>query len=239
MSFLKPQRVTQFTQESLEKQTHLVAPTSSNIWEAGTTHLAPLSDDQFTQAANFTTNTIRSARICRDLHDGESVQSYLNFVPIPTGLSQHPAICGPKLASQKLAIEELGTYAGKLLDHMQLDRTGPGQIGSESYAANQIYDSNCTIENLIRNMNEHNLCLQATVSHPNLSFRPFCTKITADDLTNCMNHTEGLVTSGVTSKFLKCTAKAVPDSMFFHIVQDADSGQHRFYSVNYTKRNSF
>lgn len=236
MSFLKPQIQTNFTPEFQE--THLVAPTSSNIWEAGTTHFAPLSDDQFTQAANFT-NTIRSARMCRDPHDGETVKSYLKFVPLPTGLSQHPAICGPELANQQLAIQELGTYAGKLLSHMQLDRTGAGQIGSESYAANQIYDSNCTIENLIRNMNEHNLCLQATVSHPNLSFRPFCTKITAEDLTNCMNHTEGLVTSGVTSKFLKCTAKAVPDSMFFHIVQDADSGQHRFYSVNYTKRNSF
>lgn len=243
MSFLKPagpRANANFAQESEER--HLISPESSNIWQAGTKHLAPKSDEKYMAGSLLSSTlhpTVRSGH--QELHPGRSVESYFRFVPSPTGLSLHPNLGGLESSNkQHLAIKELGEYAEGLMDHMHLTRTQElAHPEVQSYAAREMYKPHGSIETIADTMREHNLCLKATVSDSHLGFSPFCTKITADDLTNCMLHTNALQTSGVTSKFLKCTSKASPDSLFFHLIQDKNSGQHSFYSVNYTKRDRF
>ena len=230
MSFLAPVSRREL-EENGDATTH-VAPSEHNVWVAGApgvTKIAPRraispSPVRFTHQGE---------------HDGSSVHLYFQYSPLPVGLSSSrmPASVG----TQHAAMDELKRYSADIVEPMICQRVdGTQPTNGAIYESTTRYMSNATVENIATNMISHGLCLQCTVTDPMLSFQSFTTKITGEDLQNCSQHAQPIMSGGFKSKFIKTTSNVAPHSVLLHIIENPqDSTSHLFYGVSFKHMDKF
>ncbi len=227
--------VSRNTSSAETQEQQLLTPDENNIWTAGAA--APsLPKLRAVEERTATTSRVRSMH--QGSHHGQSVQAYMEFAPIPLGLSSSAA----DLPSTNMeAIKELSQYAKNLTEPMLCERVNlnTSPPGTEVYESVKAYAPNATVENIVSNMKTHGVCIKCTVSDPVLAFQPFTVKLTADDLQNCILHTQPVIAAGVESKFVKTVSQVAPHSVLFHIIKNPSTNQHHFYGINFTQRDSF
>lgn len=211
----------------------MLTPDEQNIWTAGTK--APALGVAKVQT---TANTSKVRSMHQGPHHGQSVQAYMEFAPVPLGLSSTKAELP---ASHLNAIKELTEYAQNLTEPMTCARVNlsASAPGTQIYESVRAYAPNATVENIARNMKDHGVCIKCTVSDPVLAFQPFTVKLTSADLINCIAHTEPVIAAGVESKFVKTVSQVAPHTVLFHIIKNPTNQQHYFYGINFTQRNAF
>ena len=217
----------------LQSESELLVPTVASIWTAGDSKPISQLSVARSQSPNFST-PVRSLH--QGIHDGRSVQTYMEFTHVPLGLSS--AAPAPTATA---AIQELTQYASNLTQPMLCQRVNAenAAIGTETYESVHAFEPIASVENLARNMQRHGVCIKCTVSDPVLAFQPFTVKLTGEDLQNCIDHTQPILASGVESKFVRTVSQVAPHSVLFHIVKNPKTQQHHFYGINFTQKTTF
>ena len=211
-------------------QAELLTPSENNIWTAGET------TPQIQVEAPRAISDAKVRTMHQGLHDGQQVQAYIQFAPTPTGLTGSSVV--PQ-QQQCAAIQELSEYACNLTQPVKCQRVQNSAPGSAVYESVDSYAPLATVENLANNMRAHDICMKCTISAEHYAFQPFTVKLTADDLQNCIAHTQSISAGGCESKFIQTKSQVAPHSVLFHIVQNPKTAQHHIYGINFTEKSTF
>jgi len=210
----KPQSVIQDATQNIT----VVRPSSNNIVVAGTTdptHVAPDSPTTSSVRAHLLPGTVNT------------VHAFTEIVPKPLPLGEKHSI------AQIEAARELSDYASDLCAPIECSLTD-----NDTYESDTSFSRNISVETLVQNMRQYDLCLKTTISSESPHFTPSVYRIDAQDLQR-LNAREGIEEGGMLSKFIHAKCESVPHHILFHITQDDITSPHRFYGIAYVQKDSF
>lgn len=213
----------------------LVTPTDLNTWKAGAGGSALIesgSGDQGGGSLHLNPAKVRT-HMNAPYQPDLGIHAYFHVVPMPKGLSK--MALAPSGSTQMAAATELNAYMGELTDPFECHLIPGGAPGVDHFESVHALPSTASLENLHSNLRMHDLCLQCNFTHPNDRFQSSTLKLTANDLSNVIDHTMG---GAGGDKFIQAVIPATPHTALFHIRTD-DLGQHFFYGLNITQKKTF